>query len=79
MSLATARGKAKVLAETANRVHDLKFHLAEEECQRQEAEEAEKRARERADSLGTLEQLTAVYIKHMKSEGRSSWDKVESA
>ena len=64
------------MAEKAAKVDDIKFYLAEEDRKRQQAELIAKRERERQQSLGTLEQLFEAYREKMKSEDRSSWNKV---
>ncbi|MFC6670504.1 tyrosine-type recombinase/integrase [Marinobacterium aestuariivivens] len=79
LPLAAARKKAGELAVKASEVSDLKFRLEQERAEREAAEEAAKRAKERADSLGTLADLCKVYVDKMQSEGRSSWKKVDDA
>ena len=79
MPLSVARQKAREMAEKATQVNDLKFYLEQEREKQRIEEEAAKRARERANSLGTLSDLCNVYVNKMKNEGRSSWKKVEES
>lgn len=79
ISLATARQNARKMAEKAATVHDLKFVLSEEVHHQKLAENAAKKAKERAESLGSLSDLCAVYIEKMRSDKRTSWRNVEAA
>ena len=79
MPLSAARQKAREMAEKAVEVNDLKFHLEQEREKQRAEEEAAKRAQQRANSLGTLNDLCTVYVNKMKNEGRSSWKKVAEA
>jgi|TARA_B110000090_G_scaffold205959_1_gene254551 integrase len=77
--LVEARAKAKELSKKASTCSDLKFQLAEDERIRFEEESAKKSARQRLDNLGTLSQLCEVYRDKMKSEDKSSYEKVYAA
>jgi len=79
MRLVEARAKAKELSKKASTCSDLKFQLAEDERLRLEEELAKKSARQRLDNLGTLSQLCEVYRDKMKSEDKSSYEKVYAA
>jgi len=78
-TLPIVREAARTMAEKSAKVDDLKFLIAEEKRQKQEAEMLAKQERERLDNLGTLQQLCEAYREKMKSDERASWNKVYKA
>jgi integrase len=78
-TLVEARKLARTISKLANEVDDLKRHRVREKTQRKKDEEALQAEEARMNSLGTLEELCAVYVAKMRSEGAKSASKVEKA